>query len=101
MIIVSGTAKVKPGAVEKVRDVMEAAIRATREEEGCVDYRYGIDVLDPETIVVLEYWESAAALEAHFKEPHMATWLAALNEAGVVSQDIKAYEVAGERQLLG
>ncbi len=101
MIIVSGKAKVKPGAVDAVREVMEKAILATREEAGCIDYSYGLDVLDPDTIIVLEYWESAEALEAHFKQPHMAEWMGALGKAGVISQDIKAFDVAGERQLLG
>jgi quinol monooxygenase YgiN len=101
MIIVSGKAKVRPGAVEKVRREMENAILETRKEAGCVDYSYGLDVLDPETIIVLEYWESQEALTAHFTQRHMAAWMTALNDAGVISQDIKAYEVAGERQLLG
>lgn len=101
MIIVSGKAKVKPGAVEAVRGVMEKAILASRKEAGCLDYSYGLDVLDPDTIVVLEYWDSAEALEAHFKQPHMAEWLGALGDAGVISQEIKAFEIAGERTLLG
>jgi len=101
VIIVSGKAKVKPGAVDAVRDVMEKAILATREEAGCIDYSYGVDVLDSDTIVVLEYWRDAEALEAHFKEPHMAEWMAALTGAGVISQDIRAFEISGERQLLG
>ncbi|NNL87944.1 MAG: antibiotic biosynthesis monooxygenase [Marinicaulis sp.] len=101
MIIVSGKAKVKPGAVEKVRAVMEATIKATREETGCIDYSYGLDVLDPNTIVVLEYWETAEALQAHFTQPHMAEWMKALGEAGVIEQDIRAFEIASERQLLG
>ena len=100
MIIVSGKAKVAPGAIDKVRGAMEAAIKATREEAGCIDYSYGVDVLDPDTIIVLEYWESAEALQAHFTQPHMAAWLQALGQAGVLSQDIKAYDVASERQLL-
>lgn len=37
MIIVSGKAKVKPGAVGAVRGGMEKAIPATREETGCLD----------------------------------------------------------------
>lgn len=101
MIIVSGKAVVKPGAIDKARAAMEAAIRASREEAGCIDYSYGVDVIDPNTIIILEYWESEDALTAHFAQPHMASWLTALAEAGVVSQDIKAYEVGAARTLLG
>lgn len=100
MIIVSGKATVKPGALETVREVMEATIKATRGENGCIDYSYGSDVLDPNTLVILEYWESAEALQNHFTQPHMVTWMNALKEAGVVSQDVRAFEIASERQLL-
>ena len=101
MIIVSGKAKVEPGAIDKVREVMEATILATRQEDGCIDYSYGVDVLDPDTIVVLEYWDSWAALEKHFTQPHMALWIKTLGEAGVVSRDIRFIEAGDERNMFG
>ncbi len=101
MIVVSGKAKVAPGAIDKVRDVMETTIRATRKEQGCIDYSYGVDVLDPDAILILEYWDDWAALEAHFTQPHMAEWIKALGEAGVVSRDIKFIEAGEERKLFG
>lgn len=101
MIIVSGKVKVKPGAVEAVREIMEKTVLATRDEAGCIDYSYGLDVLGPQTIIVLEYWESMETLEAHFKQPHLGAWRAALGQAGVISREIKAFEVASERTLLG
>jgi len=100
MIIVSGKVKVEPGAIDKARDVMEATIKATRAENGCIDYSYGVDVLDPDEIIVLEYWEDWAALEKHFTQPHMAAWVKALGEAGVISRDIKFIEAGEERKLL-
>ncbi|MCB2096441.1 MAG: putative quinol monooxygenase [Parvularculaceae bacterium] len=99
MIIVSGTATVSPGALDKARGAMERVIAATRREEGCLYYSYGVDVMTPDTIVVLEYWESWAALEAHFTRPHMAEWVKTLGEIGVLSRDIKACEAGAVRQL--
>ncbi len=101
MIIVSGTAKVEPGALDKVRAVMEATILETRKEEGCIYYSYGVDVIDSDTIVVLEYWENWAALEKHFAQPHMAVWIKTLGEAGVVSRDIRFIEAGEERNIFG
>lgn len=98
MIIVSGTATVKPGTATALKDAMTTMITASRAERGCIDYRYGIDVLNPDQIVVLEYWDSWAALEAHFKMPHMAEWREALSGA-ILSRDIKASE-AGETKDL-
>ena len=99
MIIVSGKATVPAGAIDKMRDVMEATIIATRKEQGCIDYRYGIDVLDPNTIVVVEYWEDWASLQAHFTTPHIQEWVKALSEAGVVARDIKFIEAGEERRF--
>lgn len=101
MIIVSGTATVAPGALDKARGAMERVIAATRKEEGCLFYSYGVDVLHQDTIIILDYWRDAAALAAHFTQPHMAAWMKTLGEIGVLSQDIKAYDVASERKLLG
>jgi hypothetical protein len=33
--------------------------------------------------------------------PHMAEWLKTLGEVGVLSQDVKAHDIAAERKLLG
>jgi len=105
MIIVSGKAKFKPGAIAGLRDLMEATITETRKEDGCIDYSYGVDVLDPDAIVVVEYWEDYwedwAALEKHFTQAHMAVWIKALGEAGLVSRDIKFIEAGEERDLFG
>ena len=51
---------------------MATAIAATQKEAGCRDCSCGLNVVDPDTIIVLESWESAVALEAHFKQPNMA-----------------------------
>ncbi len=99
MIIVSGRAKIQPGAIEKVQGIMEETINSTRQEEGCIDYRYGVDVIDPDTIVIVEYWESWTALEKHFTQPHMAVWIKTLGEVGVVERDIKFIEAGEERNL--
>ncbi len=101
MIIVSGKAKVEPGALEKVRDIMEATITKTRQEDGCIYYSYGVDVLDADTFVVVEYWENWAALEKHFTQPHMAAWMKALGDAGVLERDIKFIEAGEERNMFG
>lgn len=101
MIIVSGKAKLKPGGLEKVQKDMEAVIAATRAEQGCIDYSFGADVTEPDTLVVLEYWESWEALHAHATQPHMGVWLARLGEIGVVAQSIRFIEAGEERNLMG
>lgn len=99
MIVVSGKAKLPAGALQAFRNEMEAMITASRAEDGCIDYSYGVDVLEPDTLVVVEYWEDWAALEAHFATPHMTAWRKALGEAGIISRDIKAAEMKDSRSL--
>ena len=100
MIIVSGKVEISdPVAVLRLKPAMEAQIAATRDEEGCIDYSYAVDVLSPTTIRVLEYWQSWEALEAHFRMPHMDAWRAALAEAGIVSRDLQAAETALVRDV--
>lgn len=101
MIIVSGKAKLSPGGLEKVQNDMQALIAATRAEAGCVDYSFGADVTEPDTILVVEYWESWEALDAHVGQPHMTQWFAKLGEVGVVSQSIRFIEAGEERNLMG
>ena len=62
-------------------------------------YSYGEDVAEPGLIRVYEAWRDQAALDAHFKSPHMATWRAAWPSFGVSDRKLFAYETASERAL--
>ena len=91
MVIVMGTVRVDPEAVERLRPAMEAMMAASRAEAGCLTYAYALDLLEPGLVRVSELWTDRASLEAHFKTAHMATWRQAL--AGQVRErDIKLYE---------
>ncbi|HYE45968.1 MAG TPA: putative quinol monooxygenase [Caulobacter sp.] len=91
MILVMGTVRVDPDAVERLRPAMEAMLAASRAEDGCLDYAYALDLIEPGLVRVSERWTDRASLEAHFRTAHMATWRQAL--AGQVRErDIKLYE---------
>ena len=91
MVIVMGTVRVDPDAIERLRPAMEAMMAASRAEDGCLMYAYALDLLEPGLVRVSELWTDRAALEAHFKTAHMAVWRAAL--AGQIRErDIKLYE---------
>ena len=92
MILVVGTVRVAEGGFEKAKDAMEATIKATRAEDGCIRYSYARDVLDPQLMHVSEAWRDMDALKAHFTAPHMAAWQKAIVEAGVSERDLKVYE---------
>lgn len=83
MIHVVAIITAKPGMRGRVLDAYTANVPAVRAEDGCIEYGATIDS-DPavgfqtrvgdDTFVVVEKWESLAALEAHAKAPHMAAY---------------------------
>ena len=98
-LIVAGTVRVPPGTLAAFRPHMAAMLDASRAEDGCLEYSYAEDVLDAGLIRVFEAWRDQAALDAHFKTAHMATWRSHWPRFGVSDRRLFAYEVASERQL--
>lgn len=73
----------KPGMRDTVLDAFRANMPAVHAEEGCLAYEPAIDAetfggfqteLGPDTFVVVEQWESPAALRAHAAAPHMKAY---------------------------
>lgn len=92
MIVIVGTVRIPDGALDRARPAMAAMLTASRAEDGCLAYSYAQDVLDPCVIHVSERWRDRAALDAHFRTPHMAAWRAAFGAIGVSDRDLKLFE---------
>ncbi|MFN3609186.1 MAG: putative quinol monooxygenase [Hyphomonas sp.] len=100
MIIVEGYVRfADAGDFARVRDAAFAQMRASREEPGCLEYTYALDVADPCLMRVLERWESWQALEAHFTQAHMLPWRAALAAVSIVERNLQAHEVSQTRKV--
>lgn len=97
MIIVMGHAKLAAGEIDRLGAEMEAQIKATRAEDGCLAYSFSRDVLDPDTLIITERWRDNAAIAAHFASPHMAAFNAALAKAKLLEVSVKAYELGTPR----
>ena len=67
-----------PGAEKIVREALVAMVAPTREEEGCIDYRFHVVDDDPGLFYFVALWRSEADLDAHLAEPHIADGLAAV-----------------------
>jgi quinol monooxygenase YgiN len=98
-LIIAGTVRAPPDSLTGLRPHMLAMLAASRAEDGCLTYSYGEDVAEPGLIRVFEAWRDQAAIDAHFKAPHMAAWRAACAEHGVSDRKLFAYETASERPL--
>jgi quinol monooxygenase YgiN len=83
MIHVIAVITVKPGQRDAVLQAFHANMPAVHAEAGCVEYGPAIDAegigpfqtkFGPDTFVVIEKWETAEALAAHSKAPHMIAY---------------------------
>lgn len=82
MINVLAFITTKPGQRAVVLEALQATAAAVRAEAGCIEYGAAIDIagadpaFGPDSFVVIEKWESFAALKAHAASPHMAAYAA-------------------------
>ena len=83
MIHVVAIITAKPGQREKIMEAARANLAPVRAEDGCIEYGFATDAeglgsfqtkFGPDTFVFVEKWRDAAALGAHAKAPHMATY---------------------------
>jgi len=95
VIVVSGLIELASEGLALALDAARSMAAATREEEGCISYAFYTDIESPTRVRIFEEWESEEALAAHFRSPHMAVFRAALADVGVLSRDVKRYEVSG------
>ncbi|WP_149538580.1 putative quinol monooxygenase [Siccirubricoccus phaeus] len=89
MIHVIAIITAKPGKREEVLGHFRANMPAVHAEQGCIEYGPAIDLegagsiqtpFGPDTFVVIEKWESPAALKAHAAAPHMAAYAAKVKD---------------------
>lgn len=99
MIIVAGSVRVDPAKREAARAIMEKTITASRAEDGCIDYAYSVDVLDPGLVRVWEVWRDRETLQRHFQMPHLAEWRAAWPTFGITDRKLAIYDVSGTTAL--
>ncbi len=85
MIHVVAVITAKPGLREAILQAFRANVAAVKAEQGCIEYGAAVDFEDgpkfqtkygPDTLLVIEKWESMDALKAHAAAPHMAAYAA-------------------------
>jgi len=83
MVHVIAVITAKPGQRDTILAHFRANVPAVKAEQGCIEYGATIDLepalkfqtaFGPDTFVVVEKWESPAALAAHAAAPHMAAY---------------------------
>ncbi len=93
MILIVGTIRLPVGKLGEARPHMARVIEASRTEQGCIEYSYAEDLLDPGLIRVTELWQDRVVLERHFQTDHIAAWRAAWPALGIADRNLRRYEV--------
>ncbi|MFZ4070545.1 MAG: putative quinol monooxygenase [Caulobacterales bacterium] len=101
MIVVRGYARLHPDDMAAARAIASWMVTETRRENGCIDYAFAEDLLEPGLIRVSELYRDEAALALHLGSPLMARFNAELGKLRVLGVKVVAYTAAGERVLMG
>jgi quinol monooxygenase YgiN len=78
MVYVIAHLKARAGKGDEVVALAGPLIEATRKEVGCISYELYRKPTDPDTLVFVETWRDRAAVDAHFAEPHLKSFEAAM-----------------------
>jgi quinol monooxygenase YgiN len=91
-IVVIGQFRLPAEQIAEARPQMRKVMEATRSEDGCIEYNYAEDVLDPGLIRISEVWASRAQLGAHAQAKHMAVWAEERAGLGLSGRAITVFE---------
>jgi quinol monooxygenase YgiN/quercetin dioxygenase-like cupin family protein len=99
MIVISGTARVRPEAREEAIAAAREMARLSTSEHGCRAYEFSTVLDDPNTFRLFEQWDDEAALIAHFGTPHFAAFSGRLGAFLAAPPSFTRYDVAGAGPL--
>jgi quinol monooxygenase YgiN len=97
MLLVVGTIRIPAEELANALPAMRSMVESSRAEDGCEEYSYAEDVLDPGLIHVKEMWRDQPALDRHFASAHLARWRASWPALGVRDRNLRVYDVAEPR----
>lgn len=92
MIVVTAKVTSTQEDIVALQGAIAAMEKASREEAGCVDYTFSIELNDSAVIRITEKWETVEALQAHFNTPHMADFQAAMGAHPPKGMEVQFYD---------
>src|SRR3954453_4676996 len=97
MLIVTGSVRVRPDAIERALAISLEHVQRSRAEPGCLLHSVHRDVEDPLRFVFIEHWESVEALRTHFAVPASNAFVRAAAELADGPPTLAVYEAAKTR----
>jgi quinol monooxygenase YgiN len=99
MIVVTGYLTIDPAKRAEVEAAIATLVPATVAEEGCVEYRYATDVLEPNRINIWEQWASEEAMNAHMGTSHLADFMGVMGTCIGGPLEITRHDVATSTKI--
>jgi len=91
VIIVLGRVDTTPETVDEALALSLAHVHRSRREPGCLAHAVHRDAEDPYRLVFVERWADREALDAHFRVPESAAFVAALTPLAAGEPAIEIY----------
>ena len=92
MIIVTGSVRARPDAIDEVLRLSLEHVHRSRTEPGCLLHSVHRDAEDELRLVFLEHWADTAALAAHFAVPASHEFVQAVTALAAGPPTIEIYE---------
>ncbi|MCD1591439.1 antibiotic biosynthesis monooxygenase [Qipengyuania citrea] len=92
MVQINGTIRLGRSIDAATRKAIVEMVRASRAEDGCIDYAFASDLADPDTLILFERWRDQAALDAHGKSDHMAAFQEFMGANPPEASDLRIYD---------
>ena len=94
MIIVTGGVTARPDSFEALRQACLDHCERSRTEDGCLSHAVHVDAGDPLRLFFYEEWTDLDALQAHFRQPGSATFIAAVRAHAAASTPPAVFEAS-------
>jgi len=93
MIVTIGRVSTDADKRDDLIRIAQAVARASREEDGCIDYRVYEDTERDNDFVFVEEWESEDALQRHFAMPHLVEFMRSITGALAGAPEVKFHTI--------
>ena len=92
MIIVTGSVRARPEALDEVLRRSLEHVQRSRQEPGCLLHSVHQDVEDANRVVFVEHWSDMAVLLAHFEVAASGAFMEALRGLAATAPTIEVYD---------
>jgi quinol monooxygenase YgiN len=79
MVPVMAKLGVKEGKMDEAKEMINKLVAEVAKEEGTLIYKFCVDTKNPNTLVVMEAYKDAAALQVHSTTPHFQEFFASFS----------------------